>query len=239
VTAVTAEDIYRVLDARMAHHAGSAVSPGLVAVPAEAMTDAAWVRSRIGRSARLYGCADADVLGTIWWYSVSSVLVAPAIEGLVLTGTALDPAASAVTLHMVADGRLAGARSARALGRDPARVGAALGATLSPAIATLAEVSGTRSPALHAIASDSIGNRFLWAGTASGDVHGAMELAQTLVAATGLRMPLPRFVRIGTAPVLRRASCCLIYRATGGDKCTSCPRQRPQERERRLRAAMG
>ena len=62
--------------------------------------------------------------------------------------------------------------------------------------------------ALGAIATDSIGNRLLWAGSAAGDVDRAMGLAGPLVAATDLGMPKPRFVRVGSTPAVRRASCC-------------------------------
>ncbi|WP_158888986.1 (2Fe-2S)-binding protein [Amycolatopsis anabasis] len=223
----------------MPHHAGSAALPGLLAIPAASITDETWLRTRIGLSSKLYGCAPAEVLGTIWWYSASSVLVAPALESLVLTGTALDPSLAAVTLDVVADGRFAGARSSAVLGGDLDKLGAAFAGALEPAIETIAAVSGARIPALRAIATDSIGNRLLWAGTAAGDPDRAMDLAGPLAAAIGNRMPRPRFARIGATPVVRRASCCLIYQATGGDKCTSCPRQPPAERERRLRSALG
>ncbi|MEV7040994.1 (2Fe-2S)-binding protein [Amycolatopsis sp. NPDC051061] len=60
--------------------------------PATLLADAEWVRARIGGAAKLYGCARPEVLGTIWWYSLSSVLVAPALESLVAaTEGAPDP----------------------------------------------------------------------------------------------------------------------------------------------------
>lgn len=61
--------------------------------PATLLADPEWVRARIGGAAKLYGCARPEVLGTIWWYSLSSVLVAPALESLV---AATDGTASAV-----------------------------------------------------------------------------------------------------------------------------------------------
>jgi hypothetical protein len=206
-----------------------------VNVAATKLTDLAWVRARIGGAAKLYGCARPEVLGTIWWYSLSSVLVAPALESLVSTGVALDPSLKAVTLDLVPDGRFAGARSSRVLEGE---LGPALGAALEPVIETVAEAAGARARALGAIATDSIANRLLWAGSAAGDVERAMALAEPLVAATGLGMPKPRFVIVGSTPVVRRASCCLIYEANSA-KCTSCPRQTPAERDRRLRGALG
>ncbi|QKV75358.1 (2Fe-2S)-binding protein [Amycolatopsis sp. Hca4] len=197
------------------------------------LADAEWVRARIGGAAKLYGCARPEVLGTIWWYSLSSVLVAPAIEGLV-AGTPVDPSLDAVELDLVADGRFLGARSTRRLDGGLPEVGAALATALGTAITTIAAVSGARERALGAIATDSIGNRLLW----TPDPERAMALAEPLVEAVGLGLPKPRFVRVGRTPAVRRASCCLIYEV-GNPKCVSCPRQTPEEREARLRAALG
>jgi hypothetical protein len=251
--------------------------------PATRLADAEWVRARIGGAAKLYGCARPEVLGTIWWYSLSSVLVAPAVEGLVAatagglatarntagqaaeqtptdraatqatTGSAspaagppatpaawpanlllADPSLDAMELDLVADGRFLGARSTRLLSGGLPELGAALAGTLETAITTIAAVSGARERALGAIATDSIGNRLLW----TPDPERAMALAEPLVAAIGLGLPKPRFVRVGRTPAVRRASCCLIYEV-GNPKCVSCPRQTPAEREARLRAALG
>jgi hypothetical protein len=197
------------------------------------LADAEWVRARIGGAAKLYGCARPEVLGTIWWYSLSSVLVGPAVEGLV-AGTPVDPALDAVELDLVADGRFLGARSTRRLDGGLPELGAALTGALGTAITTIAAVSGARERALGAIATDSIGNRLLW----TSDPERAMTLAGPLVEAIDLGLPKPRFVRVGRTPAVRRASCCLIYEV-GNPKCVSCPRQTPEEREARLRAALG
>ncbi|MFB9685687.1 (2Fe-2S)-binding protein [Amycolatopsis plumensis] len=197
------------------------------------LADAEWVRARIGGAAKLYGCARPEVLGTIWWYSLSSVLVAPAVEGLV-AGTPVDPSLDAMELDLVADGRFLGARSTRALDGGLPELGAALTGALGTAISTIAEVSGARKRALGAIATDSLGNRLLW----TPDSERAITLAEPLVAAISLDLPKPRFVRVGRTPAVRRASCCLIYEV-GNPKCVSCPRQTPSEREARLRAALG
>ncbi|MEQ0558787.1 (2Fe-2S)-binding protein [Amycolatopsis sp. NEAU-NG30] len=197
------------------------------------LADAEWVRARIGGAAKLYGCARPEVLGTIWWYSLSSVLVAPAVDGLV-AGRLADPSLDAMELDLVADGRFLGARSTRPLDGGLPELGAALAGTLGTAVATIAAVTGARERALGAIATDSIANRLLW----TPDPERAMTLAGPLVAAIGLGLPKPRFVRVGRTPAVRRASCCLIYEA-GNPKCVSCPRQTPAEREARLRAALG
>ena len=201
--------------------------------PATLLADPEWVRARIGGAAKLYGCARPEVLGTIWWYSLSSVLVAPAVEGLV-AGRPVDASLDALELDLVADGRFLGARSTRPLDGGLPALGAALNASLGTAIATIAEVTGARPRALGAIATDSIANRLLW----TPDPARGQALAEPLVAATGLDLPKPRFVRVGRTPAVRRASCCLIYEV-GNPKCVSCPRQTPAERDARLRDALG
>ena len=91
----------------------------------------------------------------------------------------------------------------------------------------LASASGASPRALWAIATDSLANRVLWAG-------GAESVARMVAAAVGPELPVPRYVEVSGRLVVRRASCCLIYQAPGMEKCTSCPRQTPAERLRRL-----
>ncbi|PXY28325.1 (2Fe-2S)-binding protein [Prauserella muralis] len=208
-------------------------------VSATVLADEAWLAEDLGRARRLYGEASDRVLGTIRWYSASSVLVAPALEPLVHTGTARDPSLDAVVFDMMPDGRYLDARSERVLGRDVAALGERLGEAVGTAVDAIAAVSGATARSLWAVAVDSIANRLLWAGSAVGDPARAMRLAETLGEALGPGVPRPRFVHVGRRPVVRRASCCLIYEATGGDKCASCPRQTPAEREERLRLLLG
>jgi hypothetical protein len=96
--------------------------------------------------------------------------------------------------------------------------------------AAVASASGAAPRALWAIATDSLANRVLWAG-------GAGEHAVALAADE--RFPVPRYVEVGGQRAVRRASCCLVYEAPGQQKCVSCPRQKPDDRLRRLRAALG
>ncbi|MQA60618.1 MAG: Fe-S oxidoreductase [Actinophytocola sp.] len=212
-------------------------------VRATAITDAEWLHGRLELARRLYGPAPARVLGTVWWYSASSVLVAPPLESLVASGVALDPALDAITLRIQPDGRLLGAASSRPFAGDVIELGAAYGAALRPAISCVAEACGARERSLWAIAADSIGNRLLWAGQAAGDVERAIALAGPLAEGigdvTGEVMPRPRFLRVGPHTVVRRVSCCLIDKATGQEKCTSCPNQHPDVRTDRIRAALG
>lgn len=211
-----------------------------MAVPiATVLTDPDWVRADLTTARRMFGRASERVLGTIRWYSISAEFVGPTLESLVRTGVAMDPSLDAVTIDVLADGRVTGARSAGPLSGDVAEVGAALGAALAAAIDTIAEVSGAGRPALWAVAGDSISNRLLWAGMAAGDAEQGTALAEPLAEAIGPPLPHPRYLRVGGSTVVRRASCCLIYEATGGPKCLSCPRQHPDERTRRLRAQLG
>ncbi|HET6502663.1 MAG TPA: (2Fe-2S)-binding protein [Amycolatopsis sp.] len=198
-------------------------------LPARSITDPGWLRSRIGLAARRYGCAPVEVLGTIWWYSASSVLVAPALHALAGTGPAADPALDAITLEETADGRLLDSRSSGQLDGGLPEVGSAMGEALDAAITAVTAVTGAHSPALWAIATDSIANRLVW--------NGAPDLAAPLVAAIGRRMPAPRYLTFGAHLVVRRASCCLIYQV-GQPKCVSCPRQLPADRDRRIRTAL-
>ncbi|WP_141134714.1 (2Fe-2S)-binding protein [Haloechinothrix alba] len=224
----------------MAGHAGAAAGAGSLPVPAERLTDPDWIAGRVELAASLYGRASDAVLATVSWYSASSVLLAPAIESLVLHGSALDPSLDAVTLHVRPDGRFTGARSARMC---PTAGLEGLGARFADAIGAVVErfsaTSGARSRALWAIAADSIANRLLWAGQAAGDVHRATALAAPLAEAIGTDLPRPRYTEIGPHRVVRRVSCCLIDRATGGEKCVSCPNQHPDVRDRRIRRALG
>ncbi|ASR34747.1 Fe-S oxidoreductase [Prauserella marina] len=211
-------------------------------VPATVLADETWLRADLGRAANLYGRAEPKVLGTIRWYSASSVLVAPALEPFLHSGIVLDPSLESVLLTMHPDGRYLDARATRTLGDSGlSALGTALGEALEPAVTAAASVCGATPRSLWAIALDSVANRLLWAGSALGSTESAMELAAPLAEAIGHGVPLPRFTMAGgnaDRPVVRRASCCLIYHA-GSEKCTSCPRQTPAERQRRLRALLG
>lgn len=210
------------------------------AVPsATVLTDPDWLRDDLATARRMYGKASSRVLGTIRWYSISTELLGPTLDSLVRTGVAMDPSLDAVTIDVLADGRVTGARASRPLSGQVAEVGAALSSALSAAIGTIAEVSGAARPALWAIAGDSISNRLLWAGMAAGDTESGTRLAEPLADAVGPPLPRPRYLRVGASTVVRRASCCLIYEATGGPKCVSCPRQHPDERTRRLHEQLG
>ncbi|TLW90907.1 (2Fe-2S)-binding protein [Saccharomonospora piscinae] len=220
-------------------------------VPATVLTDPTWLAEDLRRARTLYGPAPRAVLGTVRWYSASSVLVAAALEPWVHTGLARDPALDAVRLDL-ADGRFLDASSTRGLGPDPADLGAALVRAVDAAVTAFAAACGARERALWAVAVDSIANRLLWAASATGADHVegvrlAGELAEHMARAAhdvpGCRWrgsPRPRFTTVGDRVIVRRVSCCLIYETpTAGEvTCVSCPRQTPAERERRVRGQL-
>nr|MDQ3579884.1 hypothetical protein [Actinomycetota bacterium] len=190
-------EVYDLLAARLPHHAGSSVT-GLTPSPVSAFGDQAWLREHVALTGRLYGSADDIVAGTVFWYSSSSMLLAPTIESILATGTALDPAS--VSLYVRADGRLLGARAATVC-PDPAD---RLRAVIESCVGSIAAETGAHTRSLWTIASDSLANRVLWAGGLPAD-------AVTLASAVGVELPVPRFVEVGGQPVVRRSSCCLIY----------------------------
>ncbi|CAM2893251.1 hypothetical protein SAXI111661_06975 [Saccharomonospora xinjiangensis] len=221
-------------------------------LPATALADPAWVAEDLRRARHLHGSASPTVLSTIRWYSASSVLVAPALEPWVHIGVARDPALEAVTLDVTADGRFLDAHSARTLRGGVADLGTALAVTVNAAVTAFAHAGGASPRALWAVAVDSIANRLLWTAATAGKPDSAPLLADELAdhmkhAAGGLPgcvwngSPLPRFVTVGDRLVVRRSSCCLLYEAptSQADKCASCPRQTPAQREQRLRLLLG
>lgn len=197
----------------------------MVPVPGSMITDPGWLDAQLEAAARHYRYRRRAGLGVLWWYSASSVLLGPVVESLIGTGRVADPGLDCLTLYLHPDGRILDARSDSVLSDD--KLGRRLGETLSASIQAVAGVSGANRRALWAIATDSLANRVLWAGGTPADARG-------LARAVGEVLPAPRYVEVGGRLVVRRASCCLIYEAPGMTKCTSCPRQAPEERLRRL-----
>jgi hypothetical protein len=198
-------------------------------VSAAAITDPVWLGAQLSATARRYRLDRRPTIGVLWWYSASSVLLGPVVESLVRTGVALDPSLSCLTMVVEPDGRLLDARSGSVLDND--KLGPALAETVAAGVRAVSVASGAPGRALWAIATDSLANRVLWAG-------GTADVAVELAAAVGPELPAPRFVSVGGRLVVRRASCCLIYEAPGQAKCTSCPRQTPEERHRRLSSSV-
>lgn len=203
-------------------------------LPGTVLTDPSWLVQRVEDTGRRWYHEDSRVGGTLWWYSASSTLVAAPLMMLLLSGRAPDPRLERLSISLQANGYLKAARSDRLL-PSVAEFADALHRAHDEVIAALAEVSGASPRALWAIATDSIGNRALEAGRAVGDPDRGVELAKAVC-----RPPLlpVRYVDIEgpehTRRFVRRGSCCLIYVATGGDKCVSCPRRTPDDRRTEL-----
>lgn len=219
-------------------------------LPGSALTDPEWLAERVADTGRRWDHNDRRVNGTLWWYSASSSLVAAPLTMLLTAGVAPDPRPDRLTISLQPNGYLRAARSARLLGSagmagagmagvDMAGAVAAFADALiiahSEVISALAEVSGAAPRALWAIASDSIGNRALEAGRAVGAPDRGVELARAVCTAPLLP---PRYIYVEgpelSRTFVRRSSCCLIYVATVGDKCVSCPRRTPADRHEQL-----
>ena len=197
-------------------------------MPAEALTDPEWLDEALSATASRFGLTAPATTGVLWWYSASSVLLGPVAESYVRGGRVADPSLGSMTLFVHPDGRVLDARSSSTV--DFSTAGAAVASVVEACVAVVAAASGAAERTLWAIATDSLANRVLWAG-------GSADHAVALAADD--RFPVPRYVTVGGRLAVRRASCCLVYEARGQQKCVSCPRQKPDDRLRRLRQALG
>jgi hypothetical protein len=204
--------------------------PGASAVPGTRLADPSWTARRLAARAARQGIGDRRVLATVWWYSASSVLLTPPLAGLV-TGRPLSAALEETTLFALAGDLLVAAESAAPGPASPSGLGAQLRSSMGAVIAAVAAAGGMRERPLWAIATDSLANRLLALGRASGDVAGATALAAPLAEAIGGPLPAPRYVDVRGTRYTRRASCCLLYRIPHEPMCTSCPRRPPAERQ--------
>lgn len=195
---------------------------------AEAVTDPDWLADALAATAARFRLTGSVTTGVLWWYSISSVLLGPVTESYVRGGRAADPALASMTLFVQPDGRVLDARSSSTV--DASAAPERVAAVVATCVAAVATASGAAERALWAIATDSLANRVLWAGGSA---------AHAVALAADDRFPVPRYVTVGGQPVVRRASCCLVYESPGQQKCVSCPRQKPDDRLRRLRAAFG
>jgi ferric iron reductase protein FhuF len=204
-----------------------AAALGLVAPPSARLVPAVHLADP-ERVARLIGARAPTVdrvTATVWWYSVSTVLLAPTLAGLV-TGVPLSGRLADTSLAFRPDG-LPVAAVASAHGED---VAVELRETLAAVVAAVAAAGRLRERPLWAIATDSIANQLLALGRALGDVPAVTAHAAPLAAAIGAPLPVPRYVDVAGARFTQRASCCLMLELPGGAVCTSCPRRNPAER---------
>jgi hypothetical protein len=211
---------------------GLVAPPSAVVVPATSLADPAWTAAVLARRARGLRTSDRRVVATVWWYSASSVLLTPPLAGLA-TRTRLSARLADVSLSVLTDGLPVAAVAGGAGGE----LAVDLRTTLTTVVAAIAEAGRMRERPLWAIATDSIAGRLLDLGRALGDVPAVTGLAAPLAAAVGAPLPPPRYVDVGRARFVRRASCCLLYETPSGALCMSCPRRPPAERSALLEAA--
>jgi hypothetical protein len=219
--------------------------PGAASFPAALLTDPGWLADRVADTAARWGSDDPRVNGTLWWYSASSTLTGIPIATALVTGVAAHPGLGDAVAFLRDDGYLGGitASSGLPVTEGLSELAAEMAAALTSIVDALAAASGVRHAAMWAIATDSIANRALDAGTACGDRVRGSIFARGLVDAlrhAGVVLPDPRFVdvRAGTLSCrfTQRASCCLIYETPGSGKCVSCPRRPAEDRLRGLAA---
>jgi hypothetical protein len=229
---MTAVGVQEAVAARIpgAAQLGLRPSAGARPVPAVRLADQGWTAEVLERRASTQGTTDRRVLATIWWYSASSVLVTPAVAGLV-TGVPLSARLEDLSVWLV-PGLVPVAAVATAGSGDP---GSELRESLGAVVAAVAEAGAMREAPLWAIATDSLANRLLALGTALGDVAGATALAVPLARAVGPPLPALRYEDVAGRRFVRRASCCLLDQVPGGPTCTSCPHRPPAERLELLR----
>jgi len=223
----------RAVVARVPGAAGLGLVPPPTApvVPGTVLADPDWTAGLLRDRAGSQGTGDRRVLATVWWYSLSSVLLTPSLAGLV-TGLPLS-ARLADTAVSFLPGPLPIAAVAGPGSGDPA---AELRDALGAVIAAVAEAGGMRERPLWAVATDSLANRLLALGRAMGEVPRATALAGDLATAIGPVLPAPRYEDVAGQRFTRRASCCLMIEVPGGSLCTSCPRRPPEERHTLLEA---
>ena len=200
--------------------------PSAEPLPATVLADPVRTARLLTARALAQGTEDRRVLATVWWYSVSTVLLTPSLAGLV-TGIPLSARLEDTSLAFLAGGQPVAALSAAPAGN----LAAELRESLAAVVAAVAEAGGMRERPLWAIATDSLANRLLALGRALGDVPRVTALAAPLVAAVGRPMPAPRYEDVDGVRFTERVSCCLLYRVPHEPLCTSCPRRPPAERQ--------
>jgi ferric iron reductase protein FhuF len=197
------------------------------------LTDESWLAARIADLGASWRTDSMRVSATLWWCMTASALVERVVPALARRRPIPAPTLDRLTLILRADGTVervgideAGWHAAGAdygIEATEADIAVALRETLTAVIDCLTAVSGVRGPALWAVVTDVVGS---WAVDA-----GQPPIGRWLAEAIGTALPEPRFIEVAGRTFVRRASCCLVYEAPGCEKCVSCPKRRPDERE--------
>ena len=215
--------------------------PSAALVPGAVLADPSWHAEVLAARALRQATADRRVLATVWWYSLSAVLLTPPLAGLA-TGYPLSARLADTSVYLLTGGLPVAAVSSAPFAHPrrgvvgslaaglPDALGKELRTALGAVVGAIAEAGGTRERPLWAIAADSIAGRLLALGQALGTVPEVTALAGPLGAAVGPPLPGPRYVDVAGARFVHRVSCCLIYRVPAEPMCLSCPRRPPVER---------
>ncbi|MGW6332003.1 (2Fe-2S)-binding protein [Nocardia rhamnosiphila] len=214
----------------------------MTAVSGRMLTDESWLAARIAELGASWRTDSVRVSTTLWWCMTASALAEQVVGALAQQRPMAAPDLDRLALILRADGSVervgidtpapdaAGATPGHGVSAadsgieaTEADIGVALRETLTAVIDRLTAVSGVRGPALWAMVTDAVGS---WAVDA-----GQPPIGRRLAEAIGTALPEPRFVEVAGRTFVRRASCCLVYEAPGCDKCVSCPKRRPHERE--------
>ncbi|MEV0107475.1 (2Fe-2S)-binding protein [Nocardia sp. NPDC050799] len=197
------------------------------------LTDESWLAARIADLGASWRTDSMRVSATLWWCMTASALVEQVVRALAQRRPIPAPTLERLTLTLRADGSVerveideAGWHAAGAdsgIEATEADIAVTLRETVTTVIDCLTAVSGVRGPALWAVVTDVVGS---WAVDA-----GQPPIGRRLAEAIGTALPEPRFVEVAGRTFVRRASCCLVYEAPGCEKCVSCPKRRPHERE--------
>lgn len=220
------------------------------------LRDSDWVAQQVRRSALRWRTDSPRVAATLWWYTASSVLLAPPLLTGFLTGHSVHPGPEGLTLHFAEAGRLTAARPTPALTPLSASdVAEPVRALLELCVEGLAGAAGLRPRPLWSLATDSLAGLLVRAGRESGRLEESTAWALALAERIGHPLPRPRWVDVpvpdgsdGLFPVpppdapaeerfVRRGSCCLIYETPGEAKCAGCPRRTPRDRTLQLELA--
>lgn len=206
------------------------------------LTDESWLAARIADLGASWRTDSMRVSATLWWCMTASALVEQVVRALAQRRPLPAPTLDRIALTLRADGTVERVRIAdtgwTAAGATPdsaepaadpgidaipTDIAVALRETLTTVIDRLTAVSGVREQALWAVVTDVVAS---WAVDA-----GQPAIGRRLAEAIGTALPEPRFVEVAGRTFVRRASCCLVYEAPGCEKCVSCPKRRPHERE--------
>lgn len=200
------------------------------------LTDESWLAARIADLGASWRTDSMRVGVTLWWCMTASALVEQVVRALAQERPIPPPTLDRLALTLRADGTVEWVRIEEAgwtvadatpdgagIEATEADIAVALRETLTTVIDRLTAVSGVREPALWAVVTDVVAS---WAVDAR-----QPSIGRRLAEAIGTALPAPRFVEVAGRTFVRRASCCLVYEAPGCEKCVSCPKRRPHERE--------